>query len=85
MTGVNWFVAGVIGLISGFVAARLLNRRFSVFTELIAGVGGALIAAMFADWMEIPLLPGPLTVLVLSLLGATLVLAVASLFRKPRT
>jgi uncharacterized membrane protein YeaQ/YmgE (transglycosylase-associated protein family) len=84
MTGVNWFVAALIGLLAGLLAERLLNRRFSIFGKLMAGLGGAVIAAMLADWMEIPLLPGPLTVLVLSLLGATLVLAVASLFRRPR-
>lgn len=84
MTGVNWFVAGVIGLFAGFVAARILNRRFSIFGQLVAGLSGAFFAAVIADWMEIPLLPGPLTVLGLSLFGATFVLAVASLFRKPR-
>jgi uncharacterized membrane protein YeaQ/YmgE (transglycosylase-associated protein family) len=84
MTGVNWFVAALIGLLAGLLAERLLNRRFSIFGKLVAGLGGAVLAAMLADWMEIPLLPGPLTVLALSLLGATFVLALASLFRKPR-
>jgi uncharacterized membrane protein YeaQ/YmgE (transglycosylase-associated protein family) len=84
MTGVNWFLAGVIGLFAGLLAERLLNRRFSIFGKLVAGLGGAVLAAIAADWLEIELTPGPLTVLALSLLGATLVLALLSPFRKPR-
>ena len=84
MTGVNWFLAALIGLLAGLLAERAVNRRFSIFGKMVAGLAGALVVAIAADWLQIRLTPGPLTVLILALVGATFVLAVAGLFRKPR-
>ena len=84
MAGVNWFVAGVIGLLAGLLAERALSRHFSIFGKLAAGLGGAVAAGFLADWLQIQMAPGLFTVTLLSLIGATFVLALASLFRKPR-
>ena len=84
MDGVNWFLGGVIGLLAGVIAERLLNRRFSIFGKLVGGVAGAILIVAAADLMQIALPAGVVTTMVVSLLGATLLLGVLSLFRKPR-
>jgi uncharacterized membrane protein YeaQ/YmgE (transglycosylase-associated protein family) len=84
MGEISWFLEGLIGLAAGLAAERLLGRRFSIFAKLVAGVVGALLVAMLAEWLDFHLAPGLLTVFIFSLLGATLLLGVASLFRAPR-
>lgn len=84
MVGVNWFLGGVIGLAAGMIAERLVNRRFSIFGKLVAGLAGALGVGVAAEWLQFRLPPGAATHFVLSLLGATVLLALLSLFRKSR-
>lgn len=84
MVGVSWFLGGVIGLAAGLIAERLVGRRFSIFGKLMAGLLGALAVGALADWMQFELPPGLPTLFVLSLLGASVLLALLSLFRKYR-
>lgn len=82
MSGTGVFAAAIVGIIAGWVADLVLDRRHSLFIKLLIGVIGAFIGAFTATRIDLPVkgLIGELTV---SSVGAVLFLAVLGLIRRP--
>ena len=83
MSGVGVFTAVVIGILAGWIAERVLNRRHGLFTNLIVGVIGSFLGAFLAGRLDIQF-DGFLGSLIVSTVGAILLLAVLGLFRRRR-
>jgi uncharacterized membrane protein YeaQ/YmgE (transglycosylase-associated protein family) len=82
MSGTGVFAAAIVGIIAGWIADLVLDRRHSLFSKLLIGVIGAFIGAFTATRVAFPVegLIGELTV---SSVGAVLFLAVLGLIRRP--
>jgi len=81
MHGIGLLGVVLVGLIAGWIAARLLNRRLGLFDSLPVGLLGALIGGLIAQALDIRF-PGLLGALVLSTVGATLLLGALVLVRR---
>lgn len=84
MSGVGLFGAVVIGMIAGWIAGLLLNRRHGTLANLALGVSGACIGALLTRSLDIRVAPGFIPSLLVSSAGAILLLAVLSLLRRRR-
>ncbi len=84
MNGLGLFGATVVGLLAGWIANRLLNRRHSLLACIVVGLLGAVIGMAIVDGLEIQLVPGFFSTLIVSSVGAILLLSVLSLVRRKR-
>ncbi|MDR6625915.1 GlsB/YeaQ/YmgE family stress response membrane protein [Caulobacter segnis] len=82
MSGTGVFAAAMVGIIAGWIADHVLDRRHSLFIKLLVGVVGAFIGAFTATRIDLPIdgLVGEFTV---SIVGAVLFLALLGLIRRP--
>lgn len=82
MSGMGVFTAAIVGIIAGWIADFVLDRRHSLFIKLLIGVIGAFIGAFTATRIALPVngFVGELTV---SSVGAILFLALLGLIRRP--
>jgi uncharacterized membrane protein YeaQ/YmgE (transglycosylase-associated protein family) len=82
----NWLMVIVIGLLAGWIASMILNRHHGIIVNLIIGLVGAVIG--FALNSHVLHLHLPLSVfwtdLVVSIVGAIILLVILSLFRPRR-
>jgi uncharacterized membrane protein YeaQ/YmgE (transglycosylase-associated protein family) len=81
MSGVGIFSAIIIGILAGWIAERVLNRKQGLFTNLIVGVIGSFIGAFLARQLGF-VWGGFLGSLVVSTIGAIVLLAVLGLFKR---
>jgi uncharacterized membrane protein YeaQ/YmgE (transglycosylase-associated protein family) len=83
---INFIVWLIVGAIIGWVASQLMGRREGLILNIIVGIVGAFIAGLvLTPLLGIPTinqnnfsLPG----LIVSLLGAIILLAVVSIFQR---
>jgi hypothetical protein len=81
MSGVGVFSAVVIGILAGWIAERVLQRRHGLFTTLIVGVIGSFIGGFIAGRLNIMVYSWVGSLLV-STLGAIVLLALLGLLRR---
>ncbi len=81
MHGIGILGVVLVGMLAGWIAKRVLNRRHGLFANLIVGLLGALLGGWIADGLEIQF-GGFLGSLAVSTAGAVLLLAVLSLLRR---
>ena len=79
MNDVSLLGAIVIGILAGWIAEQVMGRRQGLLTNLVVGVIGAFMGAFIADTMDIRY-GGFVGSLVISTLGAVVVLLLAGLF-----
>lgn len=71
----------VIGLLAGCIANRVMGKGGGLLWDLFFGVNGGLVGAYLFDWLNISL-GGIVGQLVTAVVGAVIVLWIASFFRK---
>ena len=81
MSGVGIIGAIVIGVLAGWIAERLMNRRHGILTNLIVGVVGSYIGAWLAHAMGFDYF-GFWSSLMVSIVGAVVLLFLLSLIRR---
>lgn len=81
MNEVSLIGAIVIGIAAGWIAEQVMGRKHGILTNLIVGIVGALLGAFVANTMGIAF-AGFWGSLLISALGAILLLWVVSLFRR---
>lgn len=81
MNEVSIFGAIVIGILAGWIAEQVMGRRHGLFTNLLVGVVGAFLGAFVAGALGIAF-AGFWGSLVVSALGAILLLFLLGLFRR---
>ena len=85
----NFIIWLVVGGLVGWVASMLMNSREGIIMNIVVGIVGA----MLGGWLISPLVGVgtinqnnfSLPALVVSLVGAVLLLAIVNLFRRGRT
>lgn len=82
MNGVGFFGAILIGILAGWIAERVFNRNHGLITNLIVGLIGSLIGGWLVRNFQISVLPGFWTSLIVSSIGAVVLLFVLGLFRR---
>jgi uncharacterized membrane protein YeaQ/YmgE (transglycosylase-associated protein family) len=81
MNEVSLIGAIIIGIAAGWIAEQVMGRKHGILTNLIVGVVGALLGAFIANAMGIAF-AGFWGSLLISALGAILLLWLVSLFRR---
>jgi uncharacterized membrane protein YeaQ/YmgE (transglycosylase-associated protein family) len=82
MNGVGLIGAIVIGILAGWIAEKLMNRRHGLLTNLVVGLIGALIGGFLAGALGFAW-AGWLGSLVVSTIGAVILLFLLGLVRRP--
>lgn len=83
MSGVGLLGVVIVGLLAGWIAKRVLNRRQGLFANLLLGVAGALLGFWIARALEMEFV-GLLGGLVVATVGSIILLAVVSILRGGR-
>ncbi|MBA4792778.1 GlsB/YeaQ/YmgE family stress response membrane protein [Phenylobacterium sp.] len=81
MSGVGILSAIIIGILAGWIAEKVMKRDHGLFTNLIVGLIGALIGGFIAGLIDFPF-SGFIASLIVSTLGAILLLALLGLIRR---
>lgn len=81
MNEVSILGAIIIGILAGWIAEQVMGRKHGLLTNLIVGIVGALLGAFVANAMGIGF-AGFWGSLIVSTIGAILLLFVVSLFRR---
>jgi uncharacterized membrane protein YeaQ/YmgE (transglycosylase-associated protein family) len=82
MHGIGLLGVVLVGLLAGWIAGRVLGRRLSPFDTLPIGLLGALIGGLIAHALDIHF-GGLIGGLAIATVGATLLLGVLALVRRP--
>ena len=82
MSGVGIIGAIVIGILAGWIAERVMARRHGLITNLIVGVIGSFVGAFLAHALGFTYV-GFWPSLLVSALGAIVLLFILGLFRRP--
>ena len=82
MSGVGIIGAIVIGILAGWIAERIMARRHGLITNLIVGVIGSFVGAFLAHALGFTYI-GFWPSLLVSALGAIVLLFILGLFRRP--
>ncbi len=81
MSGVGILSAIIIGILAGWIAEKVMKRDHGLFTNLVVGLIGALIGGFIAGLIDFPF-SGFIASLIVSTLGAILLLALLGLIRR---
>jgi uncharacterized membrane protein YeaQ/YmgE (transglycosylase-associated protein family) len=81
MSGVGLIGAIFLGLLAGWIAERVMNRHHGLLTNLAVGLVGALLGGFLANVLGFAW-SGWLSSLLVSTLGAIVLLALLNLVRK---
>jgi uncharacterized membrane protein YeaQ/YmgE (transglycosylase-associated protein family) len=81
MNGVSILGAIIIGIAAGWIAEQVMGRRHGLLTNLIVGIVGALLGAFLAGALGIQF-AGFWGSLLVSTLGAIVLLAITGMFRR---
>ena len=84
MNGVSILGAIIIGIVAGWIAEQVMGRKHGLLTNLIVGVVGALLGAFLAGALGIEF-AGFWGTLIVATIGAILLLAILSMFRRRPT
>jgi uncharacterized membrane protein YeaQ/YmgE (transglycosylase-associated protein family) len=82
MSGVGLIGAIIIGILAGWIAEKLMNRRHGLLTNLVVGLVGSLIGGFLANALGFSW-GGWIGSLVVSTLGAVVLLFLLGLVRRP--
>jgi uncharacterized membrane protein YeaQ/YmgE (transglycosylase-associated protein family) len=82
MSGVGIIGAIVIGLLAGWIAERIMSRRHGLLTNLIVGLIGSFVGAFLAQLLGFTYV-GFWPSLLVSAIGAIVLLFIVGLFRSP--
>ena len=82
MSGVGLIGAIVIGVLAGWIAEKIMNRRHSLIANLAVGLVGALIGGFLANALGFAWY-GFVGSLVVSTIGAVVLLFLLGLLRRP--
>ncbi|MCX5479818.1 GlsB/YeaQ/YmgE family stress response membrane protein [Kaistia geumhonensis] len=82
MSGVGIFMTIVIGILAGWIASRTMGRRHGLIVNLIVGLIGSWIGAILASTFNLVPEPGFVGSLVVSTIGAIVLLFLLGLFRR---
>jgi uncharacterized membrane protein YeaQ/YmgE (transglycosylase-associated protein family) len=83
MNEVSIIGAIVIGILAGWIAEQVMGREHGLLTNLVVGVVGAFLGAFIANVMGIGF-AGFWGSLVVSTIGAVVLLALVGMFRRRR-
>ena len=75
MHGIGLLGVVLVGLVAGWIAGRVLNRRLSLFDSLPVGLLGALLGGLIAQALDLRFV-GLLGALAIATVGAILLLGV---------
>ena len=81
MSGVGIIGAIIIGILAGWIAEQIMKRNHGLLTNLIVGVIGSFLGAFIASMLGINW-GGFIGSLVISTVGAIILLALLGLFKK---
>ncbi|MDP1874588.1 GlsB/YeaQ/YmgE family stress response membrane protein [Phenylobacterium sp.] len=81
MSGVGILGAIIIGIFAGWIAEKIMKRDHGLFTNLVVGLVGALIGGFIANAIDFPF-SGFIGSLIVSTIGAVLLLAILGLIRR---
>ncbi|MFP5447691.1 MAG: GlsB/YeaQ/YmgE family stress response membrane protein [Alphaproteobacteria bacterium] len=81
MSGVGILSAIIIGIFAGWIAEKIMKRDHGLFTNLVVGLVGALIGGFIANAIDLPI-DGFIGSLIVSTVGAILLLAILGLIRR---
>ena len=81
MSGVGILTAIIIGIFAGWIAEKVMKRDHGLFTNLVVGLVGALIGGFIANAIDFPF-SGFTGSLIVSTIGAILLLAILGLIRR---
>lgn len=84
MNEVSIIGAIVIGILAGWIAEQVMGREHGLITNLIVGVVGAFLGAFVASLLDIGF-AGFWGSLVVSTIGAVLLIAIVGMLRPRRT
>lgn len=84
MNEVSIIGAIIIGILAGWIAEQVMGRRHGLLTNLVVGVVGAFLGAFLANAMGIAF-AGFWGSLIVSAIGAILLLAILGMFRRRPT
>jgi uncharacterized membrane protein YeaQ/YmgE (transglycosylase-associated protein family) len=84
MNGVGLLAAIIIGIVAGWIAEQVMGRRHGLLTNLIVGIVGALLGAFLAGALGIEF-AGFWGSLLVSTIGAIVLLAILGMFRRRPT
>ena len=82
MNGIGLAGAIMVGGLAGWIASLLLKRQSELLFNLMVGVAGSFLGAIVVDRLSIVILPGFATSLLVSTLGAVVLLSLLGLFRR---
>jgi len=82
----NFFALIIVGLIAGYLASKIMKTNTSLFTEMILGIVGSILGGWLTQLLFGVDLVGAinLTSIVVSLIGAIIVIAIYRFFRKKK-
>jgi len=83
MNEVSIIGAIVIGILAGWIAEQIMGREHGLLTNLVVGVVGAFLGAFIASLLGVGF-AGFWGSLVISTIGAIVLLAIVSMFRRRR-
>ncbi len=83
MSGVGLIGAIVIGILAGWIAERVMRRNHGLLVNLVVGIVGALIGGFLARALGFQF-GGWIGSLIVSTLGAILLLFILGMIRRPR-
>jgi uncharacterized membrane protein YeaQ/YmgE (transglycosylase-associated protein family) len=83
MNEVSIIGAIVIGILAGWIAEQIMGREHGLLTNLVVGVVGAFLGAFIASLLGVGF-AGFWGSLVVSTIGAIVLLAIVSMFRRRR-
>jgi uncharacterized membrane protein YeaQ/YmgE (transglycosylase-associated protein family) len=82
MSGVGLFGALIIGILAGWIAEKVMGRQHGLITNLIVGVIGSFVGAFVAHALGFTY-QGFWPSLLVSALGAIVLLLILGFFRRP--
>jgi len=82
MSGVGIFLTIVIGILAGWIASRSMGRSHGLIVNLIVGLIGSWIGAILVRSFNLAPQPGFISSLVVSTVGAIVLLFLLGLFKR---
>jgi len=82
MTGIGLLGTIIIGGLAGWIASLLVKQRHGLLVDVMVGIVGSFLGALSASRLGLRVLPGLATSLLISTLGAVLLLSLLRLFRR---
>jgi len=83
MSGVGLIGAIIVGILAGWIAEQIMRRNHGLLVNLIVGIAGALIGGFLARAIGFQF-AGWIGSLIVSTIGAVLLLFILGLVRRPR-